>query len=415
MVLSSAPLPPQHRMTTESKIAMADPQPQPPAEKAGPPQMLFGQNQQETGMRGVQGDMQFTPQYIRRAQPGMQFRLPQAGGMQGSVQCRPQLQYQDHFSCQQSARNAMMASSPRVPLMRIPGDPSMQQNSHGDISQCGQQVWSNPLQSRVPQIRKSGWSQECRRLPHTAVFGAAAAKNGPCTGTFGTFPAHHHKQYKCAAAESRGASVRSGMSSQHRRRKRPSSEDEGPSSKLFLSEEKMAAHLKKLSISNDHTYVGMATPPGSSSLSPTQDKNRVVIEDLSDDSSDEWASSSDSDVDLTIQISPELQKGLQQVAGERLLPEGLFERLNRPCMDVVLWKPPEDFVQSVLNSSSSPNQRVISTAVHSESLQLPQDNPSPSPVSSSRGEGEGIDTDVVNHGTQRDVTMFDCVDDDMEL
>ncbi|CAH1233264.1 Hypp656 [Branchiostoma lanceolatum] len=387
---------------------MADPQPKPLGAQVVPVQMLFRQNQLETGLGGAQDE------YNRRAQQGMQFRLPGAGGMQGSVQYRPQLQYQEHFSCQHAAWNAMTTSGPEESFMSISGEPSIEQNAHGNSSQWEQQACLNPLQSRIPQNGKSGWnvrSQECRRFPHT-VFGAAAARNGSYSGTFGALPAPHHKQYRGATADRRVPSAGSGASSRHtcRRRKRPSAEDEGPSSKMFLSEEKMAAHLNKLSISNDHTYVGMARK------STTQDKNHVVIEDLSDDSSDECASSSDSDVGSTIQISPELQQGMQQVAGERLLPEGLFEQLNRPCMDVVLWKPPGDFVRSVISSASSPKQHSTPTAVHSEPLLLTRDSPSPSPVTCNHGVTGGmIDTKVVDHASQPTVTMFDSVDDDMEL
>ncbi|XP_019623665.1 PREDICTED: uncharacterized protein LOC109469572 [Branchiostoma belcheri] len=405
MVLSSAPLPPQHMMMaepSESKV-MADPQPQAPQVPVGPAQSLFGQNQQEPRLGGVQNT-------VRRArQQGMQFRFPEAGGVQGSVQYRPQ--YHQRSSCQPGSWNTVTTSDPQEPLMRIPGD----QNLHGNSSPW-QASW-NPPQSRIPPSGKSVWSvptrsQESRRSPHTAVLRAATTRGGEYSGTFGTLPAHQHRQYWGPTADRRVPSAGSGASSRHRRRKRPSSEDEGPSSKMFLSEEKMAAHLNKLSISNDHNYVGMTTRlPGSSRLSPAQDKNRVIIEDLSDDSSDEWTSSSDSEVGSTIQISPELQEGMKQVAGERLLPEGLFERLNRPCMDVVLWKPPGDFVQSVINSSTAPKEQITPTVIQSEPLLLTQDNSS---VICNHGDREMIDTEVMDHVTQPAV-MFDSVDDDMEL
>ncbi|XP_053116799.1 uncharacterized protein LOC128329491 isoform X2 [Hemicordylus capensis] len=157
--------------------------------------------------------------------------------------------------------------------------------------------------------------------------------------------------------------------------------DQEPSSKHFLSEDKMAARFNSLSLDNDHIY-------GSNGF-PIQDEDSTWQEAylrlkelqrrLSQDGTTEETGSTDEENELNSVIvdgeflmadCPMLThpSHLQEVlGGVSLVPEETFLSLN-PCTEVVLWSPPGNSVlhtirtlmavPSSLSPSTQPQQDV---------------------------------------------------------
>ncbi|CAH1641192.1 unnamed protein product [Spodoptera littoralis] len=93
--------------------------------------------------------------------------------------------------------------------------------------------------------------------------------------------------------------------------------------KQLITEEKMAAHLNSLHISSEYTTHALATP---------QDVMDIGMEPVSEKLKGH-----------TIVLSEELKK-LQE---EPLLPAALIDRLEKPHMSLVVWKPRESILANI--------------------------------------------------------------------
>lgn len=159
-------------------------------------------------------------------------------------------------------------------------------------------------------------------------------------------------------------------------------ESEAPKSKCLVTEEKMAAKMEGLSLDG----IGICTPSPSmcdnqgyqlepdildfefsemvsssntcTTMSDDWKRFRDIEDRLKAESDEEDLSSEDGGV--KVHISQSLAKSLLE--SSPLLPQRILNDLNKPCMEIVLWKSPGGFdkdnlktsvaVQSVLASSS---------------------------------------------------------------
>ncbi|XP_032242375.1 uncharacterized protein LOC5516544 [Nematostella vectensis] len=107
----------------------------------------------------------------------------------------------------------------------------------------------------------------------------------------------------------------------------------GPSPKQFISEEKMAAKMHDLCISNDHTYYSSGlTPP----WNPTSD-NKTPKEDGSDDEGM-------SEGQQMFSLAPGIKEILTKE--NALLPQAILDQINKPCLAIIPWKPPENVLNT---------------------------------------------------------------------
>ncbi|KAJ7314088.1 hypothetical protein JRQ81_006023 [Phrynocephalus forsythii] len=160
--------------------------------------------------------------------------------------------------------------------------------------------------------------------------------------------------------------------------------DQEPSSKHFLSEDKMAARFNSLSLDNDHVY--------SSNGFPIHDEDpmwrqayaqlKELQQRLSQDGGSEETSSADDYESSNVIVDGEfimadcpvltypslLQEGFGKIG---VLPEEIFLSLN-PCTEVVLWSPSSSLrtIRTLMAlpspASSSPQQDV---AVEQEEME----------------------------------------------
>ncbi|XP_061445875.1 uncharacterized protein LOC133366609 isoform X2 [Rhineura floridana] len=145
--------------------------------------------------------------------------------------------------------------------------------------------------------------------------------------------------------------------------------DQEPSSKHFLSEDKMAARFNSLSLDNDHIYSSNGFPLYHEDPKWQEAHTRLkeLQQSLSQDEANEEASSTEENelnnvivdgefimADCPILTHPSFLQ--DPVAGVSLVPEEVFLSLN-PCTEVVLWSPPGnsglDTIQTLMAILSS--------------------------------------------------------------
>ncbi|XP_048372958.1 uncharacterized protein LOC125444531 [Sphaerodactylus townsendi] len=178
------------------------------------------------------------------------------------------------------------------------------------------------------QSRASGWEQAVpRRMPrrrqNQALMTAIGTRQSRCRPTSVAFKRH---------LETR---------------------DKEPSSKHFLSEDKMAARFNSLSLDNDHMYSSNGFPVREEDPKWQQAYSRLkeLQLRLSYDGVNEEASSTDEEneggdvvvdgefimPDCPMLLLPSLVEG--SLGRVSLVPEDVLLSLN-PCTEVVLWSPP---------------------------------------------------------------------------
>ncbi|XP_007432284.1 host cell factor C1 regulator 1 isoform X1 [Python bivittatus] len=129
------------------------------------------------------------------------------------------------------------------------------------------------------------------------------------------------------------------------------SQDQEPSSKYFLSEEKMAARFNSLSLDNDHIYSSNGFPVHSENPRWQQAYTQLkeLQQRLSQDGASEETNSTEEDELTTVIVDGEFMMGdcpmlapssftLEGLEGSSIAPEEMFLSLN-PCTEVVLWSP----------------------------------------------------------------------------
>nr|XP_013189607.1 unnamed protein product [Amyelois transitella] len=100
--------------------------------------------------------------------------------------------------------------------------------------------------------------------------------------------------------------------------------------KQLITEEKMAAHLNGLHISSEYTPHRLATEE---LMDVNMDTPSATTANFSEKLKDKF----------TVVISEEVKK----IQTEPLLPPSLIERLEKPHMSLVVWKPKEDILEKI--------------------------------------------------------------------
>lgn len=127
-----------------------------------------------------------------------------------------------------------------------------------------------------------------------------------------------------------------------------------PSRKQLITEERMAARMYNLRISNDHSYVTNGLPTGyaanrASSIGQTSRTGR--LRQLRSSRSRQNRSVVDLEVEEeedeenkrpapTFQFAPGIKAGLSKNGS--FLPDEIFRQINQPCVAIVPWRPPLD-------------------------------------------------------------------------
>ncbi|XP_038054745.1 uncharacterized protein LOC119726983 isoform X2 [Patiria miniata] len=197
-----------------------------------------------------------------------------------------------------------------------------------------------------------------------------------------------------------------------------------PSRKQFLSEEKMAARMSNLSITNENKMASLQERWLQAKIH-TKRQLEEIESRLSDSESDV---ESECDIGTTgddtskdhcrIHVSAELKTALRQQ--EAFLPDSVVKSMSNICHQIVLWKPPSSFISDVINPSAS--QDLISKDR--------SDGQSNDTINPSAGQVHGLNdtankhtadtshdkTDWKNDSSSTDATqLFDLVDDDDDM
>ncbi|CAH2093819.1 unnamed protein product [Euphydryas editha] len=105
--------------------------------------------------------------------------------------------------------------------------------------------------------------------------------------------------------------------------------------KQFITEEKMAAHLSGLHISSNYTQHSLAS----------EDVMELSVEPNAMSISEKLKGH-------TIVLSEDVKK-LQE---EPIIPTSLIERLQKPQMSLVVWKPREDVLKNIIEEKETPEE-----------------------------------------------------------
>lgn len=190
----------------------------------------------------------------------------------------------------------------------------------------------------------------------------------------------------------------------------------GPSTKQFLSEERMAARMHNLRISNDHNYpVNIMQryldqfvahqPPGSS-------ESPVDNDDQEFENNDESTEGRQENLPVFV-IPPNVKEALNETQSNSILPEAIFKQLSKPCLAVIPWKSPEDRLN--LSSEDNPDDQDQRGNRLSSSNSSSSTNSCTSLVMESCPEAERFEDKGVHHvEIVGECSMFSLEDDDME-
>ncbi|XP_063157428.1 host cell factor C1 regulator 1 [Candoia aspera] len=165
------------------------------------------------------------------------------------------------------------------------------------------------------------------------------------------------------------------------------SQDQEPSSKHFLSEEKMAARFNSLSLDNDHIYSSNGFPVLSENPRWQQAYTQLkeLQQRLSPDRASEDTSPAEDDELTTVIVDGEFIMGdcpslappsltLGGLEGSSDAPGGMFLSLN-PCTEVVLWSPHSNSFLHTIRTliaapSSPPVQPHLAVVARQEEMEI---------------------------------------------
>ncbi|XP_062514061.1 uncharacterized protein LOC134189707 isoform X2 [Corticium candelabrum] len=121
-----------------------------------------------------------------------------------------------------------------------------------------------------------------------------------------------------------------------------------PLSKQLITEDAVAAQLGSLYLDGQNSScMAHGNEMWDNEDSPMN--NVVIIEDRHEDSGSESDYGS-SDEAPAVELSKELKEHMISCTKLAILPEKLVEQISRPCMELVVWRPPADFVQHMYST-----------------------------------------------------------------
>ncbi|XP_006817003.1 uncharacterized protein LOC102804966 [Saccoglossus kowalevskii] len=157
-----------------------------------------------------------------------------------------------------------------------------------------------------------------------------------------------------------------------------------PSEKQYISEERMAAELQQLSISNDHSYSQEEVLHPKPYVKKGKETFSEIEKRLQDESDDEMVQTSSVDEDFVIELTPELKNLIKSKPSE--LPDSVFRKAIQPCNALVLWQPLGVLLDNTVKSTSSSDSPETDSS----------DNSSDSFTENIRYDDASFDSSVVN-------------------
>lgn len=212
----------------------------------------------------------------------------------------------------------------------------------------------NSLPTLAPNIDNPQW-QHASVLPTAAVSvnnSALLVANliGQTHGQYGQLQAINNSSTGHQPAQPASVTVEQGNSATsppscvllHGKRKMSNGYDSACPSKVFVNEDRMSARLHDLHLDNNNLdwHPDLEQEPWYS--------RRLIDEGQS--SSASTTSSVDQQPQQTIELCQDLQLSLRT---KQLLPKVIIDELNKPSLQIVLWKPPGDFVRDLVSTSHS--------------------------------------------------------------
>jgi len=120
---------------------------------------------------------------------------------------------------------------------------------------------------------------------------------------------------------------------------------DGPRTKHFLSEEKMAARMHKLRISSDHSYPVNIMQSFTDQFVVSQvagsSKSQTDNDDDEIENSNESTRQRQYDLPVFV-IPPQVKDALNESQGNSIIPEAIYRQLSNPCLAVVPWRGPDE-------------------------------------------------------------------------
>ncbi|KAK3710179.1 hypothetical protein QZH41_010567 [Actinostola sp. cb2023] len=141
-----------------------------------------------------------------------------------------------------------------------------------------------------------------------------------------------------------------------------------PASKLLLTEEKMAAKMHNLRISNDHCYhvngfqshvSGTNGMVSNMSFSPLSNNTKLLFL-CSDDDKDEHKEDDNNNMESGDSTMFVLAPGIKEALANNneLLPQSIIDHMSKPCLAVIPWKPQDDFITRIsLNFNKTDDEK----------------------------------------------------------
>ncbi|XP_026538116.1 host cell factor C1 regulator 1 isoform X2 [Notechis scutatus] len=161
------------------------------------------------------------------------------------------------------------------------------------------------------------------------------------------------------------------------------SKDQEPSSKHFLSEEKMAARFNSLSLDNDHIYSTNGFPVHSEN--PRWEQAYTQLKELQRRLSQDGASDETNCTEeelTTVIVDGEFMMGdcpmfvpssftLEGLEGSSVASEEMFLSLN-PCTEVVLWSPHSNSLLRTIRTLMAPSsaQPHVEAVANQEEMEI---------------------------------------------
>lgn len=196
---------------------------------------------------------------------------------------------------------------------------------------------------------------------------------------------------------------------------------DGPASKQFLSEERMAARMHNLRISNDHNYpvnvmqtfldefVVRRTPDHFESQFANDDDGEVG-------NNNESAQERPNNIPVFV-LHPEVKDALNENQANSIIPEAIYKQMSNPCLAVIPWKSPDEALNFPTESTSANQDKIESdfSCSQSSSSSSSSNSSRMSLVIESIPETEQFQDKGVHHvEIVGDCSTFSLEDDDME-
>ncbi|XP_029193731.2 uncharacterized protein LOC114959742 isoform X1 [Acropora millepora] len=136
----------------------------------------------------------------------------------------------------------------------------------------------------------------------------------------------------------------------------------GPACKQFLSEERMAARMHNLRISNDHNYPVNIMQSVLDGFVGSQAAGYSVgqFANDSDELENEGKPESRKTNMPTFVLHPEIKDALNENQVNSIIPEAIYKQMCKPCLAVIPWKTPDDKINLSTENKTADQENDVS-------------------------------------------------------